>query len=107
MGCWNQNILDGTRWLSENEGVAGFSEAKVGGVTKGVSGGHMWKTGSVGQRSSRCQRPRWEDHLSAESPRIKAGMVLERMTEHCLVMVLDRASESLLTVRIRQETCLS
>ena len=56
--------------------------------------------GSLGQRRSWCQRPPWEDHLSAESPRIEAGMVLERMTELCFVVVLDRASELLPTVRI-------
>lgn len=65
----------------------------------------MWKMGSLGQRRSRCQRPRWEDHLSPESPRIRAGMVSERMTEHCFVMVLDRVSESVPAVRIRPETC--
>ena len=37
MGCWSQNIQDGIRWQSKNEGVAAFSEAKVVGVTRGVS----------------------------------------------------------------------
>lgn len=49
----------------------------------------------------------WGGHLSAESPRIKAGMVLEERAGPCFMTVPDRASEPLAVVRIRQETCLS
>lgn len=38
MGCWNQNIQDGMKGHSENEGVAAFSESKVVGVFRGVAG---------------------------------------------------------------------
>lgn len=41
--------------------------------------------------------------LCAKSPRRKAGM-MERVTEHSFVMIIDKASELVPIICIRQET---